>query len=151
LTDHCHWFAVVRKEALQKKLLIEQTMIKYVFLWLPMLVIAVVNGTLRDLGYKKYVGDLTAHQISTFTLILFFAVFFAYAFQKSPPSSSTQAIFIGLVWVLMTLAFEFGFGRLRGGSWQKLLEDYDLFKGKFWVLVPIWVMVAPYIFYKLIR
>jgi len=116
-----------------------------------MLLIAVINGTLRDLLYQKYVGDLTAHQISTFTLILFFALFIACAFQKFPPSSSAQAILIGLVWVAMTLAFEFGFGRWRGNSWEKLFEDYNLLKGRLWVLIPMWMMLAPYIFYRWVR
>lgn len=114
-----------------------------------MLLIAIGNGTLRDLGYKKYVGDLAAHQISTVTLILFFALYIHYIIQRFPPDSATQAIFIGLLWVIMTLAFEFGFGRWRGNSWEKLLADYNLLQGRVWVLIPIWVAIAPYLFFKL--
>jgi hypothetical protein len=48
----------------------------------------------------------------------------------------------------MTLAFEFGFGRWRGRSWEQLLEDYNVFEGRLWLLIPLWVMIAPYLFYK---
>jgi len=41
---------------------------KYLLSWLPMVLIAVINGTARDLWYKKYVGELKAHQISTITV-----------------------------------------------------------------------------------
>ena len=123
-------------------------MLKYILFWFPMLLIAIINGTLRDLGYKKYTGELTAHQVSTFTLILFFALFIGFIFQKFPPSSSRQALLTGIIWMVMTLVFEFGFGRWRGNSWEKLFEDYNLSKGRLWLLIPIWITIAPYFFYK---
>lgn len=123
-------------------------MLRYFLLWFPMLLIAIGNGALRDLIYKKYVGDLSAHQISTVSLIIFFAVYIAVVIQKFPPASSMQAIGIGAMWVIMTLSFEFGFGRWRGNSWEKLLEDYNLLKGHVWILIPAWVAIAPYIFHR---
>jgi hypothetical protein len=125
--------------------------IKYFIAWFPMLLIAIANGAARDLIYKKYVGDLTAHQISTFSLILLFAMYTWYIVSKYPPASGIDAMFVGILWVVLTLAFEFGFGRARGNSWEKLLEDYNLLKGRLWVLIPIWVAIAPYIFYRLAK
>jgi hypothetical protein len=124
-------------------------MFKYFLAWFPMLLLAVLNGTLRDLSYKKYVGDLTAHQISTLTLIFLFALYIGYIIHRFPPASPTQAIFIGMIWVLLTLCFEFGFGRYRGNSWSVLFADYNLRKGRIWVLIPIWILVAPYMFYRI--
>ena len=126
-------------------------MFKYFLAWFPMLLLAILNGTLRDLGYKKYTGDLTAHQISTITLIILFAFYIGCIINRFPPSSSAQAIFIGIIWVLLTLCFEFGFGRYRGNSWSVLFADYNLMKGRIWVLIPIWMLIAPYVFYKILR
>ena len=123
-------------------------MIKYALLWFPMLAIAIVNGALRDLWYKSFLGELMAHQLSTITLILFFGLFIGLVFLKYPPSSSLQAILIGIMWVVMTLAFEFGFGLWRGNSWNKLLQDYNFIEGRLWIFIPLWVMVAPYLFYR---
>ena len=53
------------------------------------------------------------------------------------------ALVVGLGWLLMTLAFEFGFGRLRGRSWAELLVDYDLRAGRIWVLVLVVTALAP--------
>jgi hypothetical protein len=122
--------------------------VKYVLLWFPMLMIAIINGALSDLWYKNFTGELAAHQVSTVTLILFFGLFIGFVFQKYPPSSSIQALLIGGIWVVMTLAFEFGFGKWRGNSWGQLLEDYNVVEGRLWLLVPLWVMIAPYLFYK---
>ena len=124
-------------------------MLKYFLAWFPMLLLAVLNGSLRDLGYKKCTADLTAHQISTIMLIIFFAFYIGYVIRHFPPSSSTQAILIGILWEILTLSFEFGLGRARGNSWTALLSDYNIIKGRLWVLIPVWILIAPYIFYKL--
>ena len=47
----------------------------YLFAWFPMLILAILNGILRDLGYKKYIGDLAAHQLSTVSLLILFGVY----------------------------------------------------------------------------
>jgi hypothetical protein len=124
-------------------------MLTYFLLWFPMLLIAIGNGTLREFVFKKYVSDLTAHQLSTIILIIFFGLYIGFAINRFPPASSRQAILIGFVWVVLTLIFEFGFGRYRGSSWPQLLEDYNLLKGRIWILIPLWLAIAPYIFYKL--
>jgi hypothetical protein len=65
------------------------------------------------------------------------------------PVSSRQAVLIGLFWVVLTLIFEFAFGRYRDRSWPQLFEEYNLLKGRIWILIPLWLAIAPYIFYKL--
>ncbi|RYY89865.1 MAG: hypothetical protein EOO15_04925 [Chitinophagaceae bacterium] len=116
-----------------------------------MLLIAIFNGTLRDLGYKKWMGDLAAHQLSTVTLMVFFAFYIRFVVLRFPPASEVQALAIGLFWVALTLAFEFGFGRYRGHPWAELFADYNLLRGRLWVLIPVWVGIAPYLFHKLMQ
>ena len=123
-------------------------MFKYFVAWFPMLLLAILNGTLRDLGYKKYLGDLSAHQLSTITLIILFAFYISYVIHHYPPPTSAQAAFVGVLWVALTLCFEFGFGKVRGNSASSLLADYNIIKGRIWILIPIWVLIAPYLFYK---
>jgi hypothetical protein len=113
-----------------------------------MLLLAIGNGALRDLIYKKYVGDLAAHQLSTLLLIVLFTVYIGFVLKYFPPGSSIHAVVIGTLWLFLTLIFEFGFGRIRGHSWRQLLSDYNFLKGRLWILVPAWVAVAPYVFYK---
>jgi hypothetical protein len=123
---------------------------KYFLLWLPMVLIAFANGTLRELWIRKITGELRAHQISTVLLVLGFALYIGIVVRTWPPSSAGQAFAIGLMWLVLTLAFEFLLGRYVSGlSWSKLLQDYDLLAGRLWVLVPVWVAVAPYVFYRL--
>jgi len=124
---------------------------QYFLAWFGMMAIAIVNGTIRDFTYKPYTGALAAHQISTLTLLLCFAVFFRMLTLRWPITSARQAWIIGSVWLLMTLAFEVGIGRFAGKSWNDLLHAYDVFSGQVWLFIPLWVLIGPYVFYRFLQ
>lgn len=125
-------------------------LLKYTLAWLPMVLIAILNGALRQGWYGKYVSELRAHQISTLTAILLFGIYIWVLTRRWKLESSAQALTVGFIWLGLTIGFEFIFGHyVAGHSWTKLLGDYNLFEGRVWVLVLIWITVAPYIFYRL--
>ena len=125
-------------------------MLKYVLLWFPMAVVAIVNGALRQFTYGRHMAELRAHQLSTVIGILLIGVFMWAVLRVWPAASGGQAIAIGLVWMAMTLAFEFLFGHYAAGhSWRRLLEEYNVLAGRPWVFVPLWVGVAPYVFHRI--
>jgi hypothetical protein len=117
-----------------------------------MLLVAVGNGAARDFLYGRHMSELHAHQLSTaIGILLLGAVIWAFV-RLYPPSSGRQAILIGLLWTVLTIAFEFLFFHYAGGRpWPELLSNYDLLAGRVWVLVPLWVAVAPYVFFRLSR
>ena len=116
-----------------------------------MLLLAILNGTARDLWYKKYLGELTAHQVSTASLILLFGLYIGIILKIFPPASGRQALYIGALWLILTLIFEFGFGLMRGNSWKRLLSEYNILEGRVWLLIPIWITIAPYLYFKFFR
>lgn len=119
-------------------------MARYILAWVPMAVLAILNGTLRQLTYGKVMSTLRAHQLSAVTLILIFFVYVWFLNSLWPLPSLTQAALVGLVWLLLTLAFEFGVGRfIVKQSWELLLQEYNIFAGNFWLLVPLAVAVLP--------
>ena len=115
-----------------------------------MVFIAIANGITRDLGYRRYVTELTAHQISTLTGAVLFAIYTWALSLRWPLPSTAQAFAIGAVWVVLTITFEFLFGRFVAKStWRKLVTDYNLLKGRVWVLILLWVFVLPYVVFRL--
>ncbi len=120
-------------------------MLKYFLLWFPMLIIAIANGGARE-WYKKFTGELVGRQLSTLLLILLFGIYIFWVVALFPPKSDQEAWTIGILWLFLTLCFEFGFGRFRGNSWRQLIAEYDISRGKLWILIPIWIVVAPYLF-----
>ena len=123
---------------------------RYVLAWFPMVAIAIANGALRESGYGQHLSELTAHQISTLTAVVLFGAYIWFVVQFWSPTSKAQAIAIGLLWFVMTVAFEFLFGHfVAGHSWERLLHDYNLLAGRVWPLVLVWVAVAPYLFFRM--
>ena len=122
---------------------------KYIAGWIGLLIIAMMNGVLRDLVYKPFLGDLISHQISVLAGILLFSIFIWYLSKRWPLSSSSRAWMIGFLWLSMTVAFEFLFFHYaRGVPWSVLLHDYNIVEGRLWILVLVWVTIAPRLMWK---
>jgi hypothetical protein len=123
---------------------------KYCLAWFGMMALAILNGGLRDKLYAPIVGKLVAHQISTVLLVVVFAGFFWLLTSLWGITSSRQAWSIGVMWLVMTLMFEIGLGRWGlGYTWSRVLQDYNITEGRVWVLVPIWTLVGPALFFRL--
>lgn len=112
--------------------------------WLVLLVAAVLNGALRQRGLIPLVGEPAGHVLST--LLLAGAILGATWWWRTwlQIESSRQAWAVGAGWLALTVAFEFLAGHfLFHAPWAKLFADYDLSRGRVWVLVLLATLVAP--------
>jgi hypothetical protein len=117
--------------------------------WLGLAALGVANGIIREVAYADTVGDHAAHQLSTFTLIAMIAGYTWWLQRRWPLMSTADAVGIGALWVVMTVAFEFGFGHyIDGASWATLLADYDITRGNLWLLVLVTIGVAPAVCFR---
>jgi hypothetical protein len=117
--------------------------------WLVMLLVSVANGAIRDFTYGKHINELAAHQLSTVGSVLLLAIVIRGYTWINPPVSARQAFSIGLLWMSLTIAFEFLFFHFAGGrSWPELLGNYNLLKGRVWPVVLVWIAIAPYVFFR---
>ena len=123
---------------------------KYLFVWLSLAIVAIANGVLRQSTYGKIVPELAAHQISTITAILASGAVVWIVNRHWAIESTSQALIIGACWLVMTIAFESGFGHyIAGHSWEELVADYNLFQGRVWSLFLVWVAIMPFVIHKL--
>ena len=111
--------------------------------WLAILALASLNGAVRDLVVAPRIGDTGARAISTLVLCGVLVLVTWLSIRWVGPRSARQAGAVGMFWLVLTLAFEFGAGRLSGKPWAVVLADYDLLRGRIWVLVPIVTFLAP--------
>jgi hypothetical protein len=123
---------------------------RHILLWLPMIGIAILNGAAREVVLAKPLGELHARQLSTLTLIVLLGVYIWFIVPALAPASGLTAATVGLQWLALTIGFEFLFGHyVSRKPLRELIEDYNLAAGRIWALVPLWVAVAPYVFYRL--
>lgn len=112
--------------------------------WLGGSILGILNGTIRELAYKDQFGEEAANYISTATLIVLLTVYMWLLERRWPIPTRYIAFRIGAYWVALTIAFEFGFGHyVDGKSWTDLLNNYNLADGQAWLLVLVWMLVAP--------
>lgn len=121
--------------------------------WILFTPIAILNGIIRETTYKNLVGDFTAHQISTLPAILAFIILAYFMLGKYINlAKNWQLFFIGFSWFIVTIIFEFSFGHfIDGQTWQSLLNDYNLFQGRLWLLFLINEIFTPYLIKLLIH
>lgn len=105
-----------------------------------------VHGSLRELLLTPRIGSLRAHQVSVVTgslLILGVATALARWLAVRDPR---MLIRLGLLWVVLTVAFEALLGRfVLGMSWSQISADYDLARGGFMTFGLLVLTLAPLI------
>ena len=118
--------------------------LKYSLAWIPMVFIAILNGAFREIVLAKMLSELRAHQLSCLTGIFLFGAYTWLISLKWPLESGGQAVAAGLIWLILTVAFEFTFGHyVAHHSWVRLFQDYNIFAGRLWVLVLFAVAFLP--------
>lgn len=113
--------------------------------WLLLLILAVLNGGLRDTQLSPRLGDTVGRGISTLLLcgLIVLATWLTIGWIR--PGGSREALAVGALWVALTLAFEFGVGHYGFGKpWPELLADYDLSRGRIWITVLVVTLLAPW-------
>ena len=114
-------------------------------IWVVMLVLASVNGAIREALLVPTIGDVAGRAVSTLTLAGLVLLLTYLTIQWIHPRSARGTWGVGGLWVALTLAFEFLAGHfIFGNAWSQLLEDYDVFRGRIWILVLITIALAPF-------
>ena len=120
--------------------------LKAATLWAAILVLAVLNGTLREKLLIPTSGSFVGFIASGVSLSI---CIFLVAFVAAPwygPLTSSQWLLVGLFWLLLTLAFELSFGRLlQHKSWAEILEAYTFQGGNIWPLVLVTTLISPWL------
>src|SRR5688572_17441522 len=115
-----------------------------VLIWCLLLGLAVINGGVREIWIIPRAGAGGGHAISTVALCVLILLLSSATIRWIRPVSAREAWAIGSLWLGLTVSLEFLAGHyLFGNSWSRLLEDYDVLRGRTWVLVLVTTAVAP--------
>ncbi|MGC9367350.1 MAG: hypothetical protein ACP5FK_09980 [bacterium] len=123
---------------------------KFYIAWIPGIPIAILNGIIRNNFYQRFLLELKAHQLSAVSFIVLFGFYVWLILKWLKLSSLKEALLVGVIWLILTVVFEFLFGYfVVGQPWSRLFQDYNIVAGRIWILVLIWIMVSPGIFYRI--
>ena len=64
-------------------------------------------------------------------------------------TTARRAWLVGAVWLVRTVAFgTFLWRAIEGQPWPEVFDDYDVLAGRIWIVVPLWTLVGPYVFFR---
>ncbi len=117
---------------------------RIILTWLLFLPVPIINGTLREKWYKNKIGERAAHQLGVAVLCPIYLLYAYVSLHDKISLLATGELWgIGAIWLLLTLCFEFGIGIAGGRTWEYMLADYKIWKGRIWPIVPAVVLVSP--------
>jgi hypothetical protein len=116
-----------------------------VALWVIVMIIAVLNGVLAEYLIAPGAGDYVAHVYKSLVLIIvLFLAGWWYARAVARQRWLLPAVLTGILWLALTVLFEFGFARfVLSVSWEELLADYRIQEGRLWSVVLAATLLAP--------
>src|SRR5690242_7986411 len=121
-------------------------LLKSFAIWVSFIPIAILNGLIREKVLVPTIGHRFALPLSGISCALLFFLLTYLALPWLGTLKAVQYRIIGISWFVMTVLFEFLFGRLVAHkSWGELLQAYNILAGNLWLLVLAVIAVSPYL------
>lgn len=122
-----------------------KVLLKSFGIWLVILLTAILNAVIREEVIAPLTGAAFALPVSGVSLaILVFAItWFSVPFIAA--SGAKTYLFVGLLWLVLTLAFEFLLAYFVVGEvWRELMQLFDVLDGNLFVVVLLVITIAPW-------
>ena len=122
-------------------------------LWLLAMLFAVANGTIGRLIVEPAFGEYPNHVYKS-ALGVAFVLFISWLYARTTRGrvALRSAWAAGLIWLALTIAFEFLAGHyLFGNPWERLFADYLFWEGRLWSLVLLAILFGPALMAWLLR
>jgi hypothetical protein len=119
-------------------------LIRSFFVWLLFVPVAIANGALRDLMLTPALGNTLGRAVSSLTLSFMILGLTLLLVDRLGVNTRAGYLVVGAFWLVLTLLFESSFALLvMGHPMDELLQDYDIFRGRLWLIVLVATFFAP--------
>lgn len=114
-------------------------------IWCLILACAFFNGAVREMWLIPSLGRATGLVISGLVLSALVLIAALLSIRWIGPADDRQALAIGALWLVATLAFEFGFGAgIQNKPFEEMLAAYSFADANLWPVVLIVTLLAPF-------
>lgn len=127
-------------------------LIRVIAVWFIIIFAEMIHGVLRGLFLVPVFGDFPSRQIGVFTGSLIILAIAYMTVRWIGARGVRELLISGLIWMVLTLLFEIGFGRfVMHSGWDRILSDFNITKGGLLPLGMIFMAFSPLIAAKLRR
>ena len=124
---------------------------KSALIWLSIIPLAILNGILREFVIVPLIGIKYALPISGIILCLLIFIVSLIFIPKLGKGTKKTYWIIGGLWVVLTIFFETIMGLASGNNLSELIKAYDITTGNLWLLVVLFVGIAPWLIARIKR
>ena len=89
--------------------------IRAIAVWLVLIVAEILHGIARGIFLVPHVGEFRSNQIGVFTGSIIILAIAVVSSGGSVRPGAVDLLAVGVLWLILTLAFEVAFGRFVGG------------------------------------
>lgn len=119
-------------------------------IWFVLIVAEIVHGILRAIILVPMVGEFRSNQIGVFTGSAIIVVIAYFTIRWIGARRPNELLLVGLIWLVLTVAFEVLFGRFVVGlTWERIASDYNMLNGGLMPLGLLCLFFSPMIASKL--
>jgi hypothetical protein len=118
---------------------------KSLLIWVSIIPLTILNGLLREKVIIPLISMEYGLLISAVLLCLLIFIVCLIFIPKIGKGIAKDYWIMGLLWLLLTIAFETIFGLLQGNTFAELINAYDIRTGNFWLLVVLFTGIAPWL------
>lgn len=120
--------------------------------WLGIIFVETIHGILRSIVLVPLVGDLRARQLGVPIGSLLILIVSILTIGWLGTRKNAQLLCIGVLWVVLTIVFEFVLGYfILGLAIDRLASDYDMSRGGYMLFGLVCLLFSPLISAKLRR
>jgi len=121
-------------------------------MWLVLLVAMMGNGFSRGLVLEPRLGEQVARQVASLLGVCIILALTGPFVRRLGSPGSGRLLEVGLLWLVLTVAFELLLGHyVSGATWKTQLADYNLLRGRLWPLVLLATFGAPWLWGRILR
>ena len=113
-------------------------------LWFLLMMAETLHGLWRARVLAVWIGDAAARDVSVFTGSLVILLVTWACIGWIPARSARTLLLLGFTWVVLTIAYELGLGRLVfHQTWTEIASDFDLLHGRLPPIGLLFLMFSP--------
>lgn len=113
--------------------------------WMLIMLAETGHGAVREIFIAPLIGGLRARQLGVLLGSVLVLLITRLCFRWMRLTHPRDQLTVGGSWVLLTLVFEFAWGRGAGLSWSRLLSDYNPAQGGFLLSGMAVMFAAPWL------
>jgi hypothetical protein len=124
--------------------------IKSVGIWLLIVIAAIINGAIREKLLIPLIGSDVSIPLSGITLSVLVLIITYFTITFLGELKARVYVFIGLFWIILTVAFEYLFGHyVIGKTWYEINQIFSLRQGNLFIVALIVTASSPWVAAKL--